>query len=159
MRTTAIGLVAVASSCLFVAPPARAQPAGSYAATCRDSRASGGVLSARCLDARGRLHSSSLGYTTCRGDISNQNGVLSCPGGTPAAGRSDDYYPQGGDVRRSPRDRGYGPNSGYPDRGGDYGPNPSSRDRGGYGPTSNYPDRGGDYGPNPGSRDRGGDDR
>ncbi|HEY4029021.1 MAG TPA: hypothetical protein VGM25_01640 [Caulobacteraceae bacterium] len=123
MRTTAIGLAAVAASCLAFALPAYAQrggggsPAGSYAATCRDSTVSRGVLSARCLDTRGRLHSTSLGYASCRGDIANINGALSCNGGAPAAGRSGDYYPQGADQsRRESRDRG--PTGAYPDRGG-----------------------------------------
>lgn len=146
MRTFAAGLVAVAAlgaSYLTLPSAARAQPPGSYAQTCRNARVSGGVLSAQCLDERGRSRSSSLGYSSCRGDIANVNGTLSCPGGAPAAGRSDNYYPQGaGDPRRAPRDQGYGRDSGYPDRGG-YG-----SDRGGYGSN-----RGG-YG-----SDRGGYDR
>jgi hypothetical protein len=122
MRALAAGLVAVAAlgaSSMTFPSAASAQPRGSYAETCRDARVSGNVLSAQCLDARGRSHSSSLGYTTCRGDIANLNGTLSCTGGAPAAGRSDNYYPQGaGDGRRAPRDQGYGQGSGYPDRGG-----------------------------------------
>ena len=122
MRTFAAGLVAMAAigaGCLTIPTAARAQPRGSYAETCRNAAASGGVLSARCLDARGRSHDTSLGYTTCRGDIANVNGVLSCQGGTPAAnGRGQgDYYPQGsGAVRREP-----GNQYGYPDRGYDQG--------------------------------------
>lgn len=134
MRTLAASLVAVTAlgaSAMTIPSPARAQPRGSYAETCRDIRATGGVLSARCLDTRGRSHSSSLGYTSCRGDIANLNGSLSCTGGAPAAGRSNNYYPQGAEgARREPRDQGYIPNSGYPDRGG-------------YGRQSGYPDRGG----------------
>jgi hypothetical protein len=155
MRTTAIGLVAVAAGCLAVAPPAQAQgrspPAGSYAATCRDSHVSGGVLTAQCLDARGREHTTTLGYTTCRGDIANQNGALTCPGGAPAANPDEErggaYYPQGSDIRRGPRDQGY-PDRGYPDRA--Y-PDRGSPDRG-Y-PDRGYPDRG--Y-PDRGYPDRGG---
>jgi hypothetical protein len=133
MRILAAGLVAMAAlgaSSLAIPSIARAQPRGSYAETCRDASASGGVLSAQCLDARGRPRQSSLGYSSCRGDISNQNGVLSCPGGTaaPSARGRNDYYPQGaGDVRRQPRDQGYDQGPAYPDRGND-----RDRDRGSY---------------------------
>jgi len=114
MRTLAAGLLAMAvigGSCLTVPTAARAQPRGSYAETCRNASAAGGVLTARCLDARGRSHDTSLGYANCRGDIANVNGVLSCPGGTaaPNSRGRDDYYPQGsGDPRREPRGQGYG---------------------------------------------------
>jgi hypothetical protein len=126
MRIFAAGLVAMAAigaGCLTLPTAARAQPRGSYAESCRNASASGGVLTARCLDARGRTHDTSLGYGNCRGDIANVNGVLSCPGGTaaPNSRGANNYYPQGsGDPRREPRGQGYG----YPDSGG------QGRDRG-----------------------------
>jgi hypothetical protein len=112
MRTIIIGLAAVAAfgvGSVSFPTSARAQPAGSYAATCRDVRVSGRTMTAQCLDARGRLRSTSLGYNTCQGDIANVNGVLNCAGG-----RGGAYYPQGGAVGRTPQ--GY-PNNGYPNNG------------------------------------------
>jgi hypothetical protein len=112
MRTLAAGLVAVAVasvSCLTIPSTARAQPPGSYAQTCRDSRVSDGVLSARCLDTRGGERNTSLNVASCRGDIANINGTLTCEGG-----RGGAYYPQGaGNVPRQPRNQGYGQGPGY----------------------------------------------
>ena len=122
MRTLAAGLLAAAAfgaASLTIPAAAQAQPRGSYAETCRDASATGGVLTAQCLDARGRAHQSSLGYTSCRGDIANLNGVLSCPGGAaaPTARGRNDYYPQSsGGVRRAPRGQGYDQEYGYPNR-------------------------------------------
>jgi hypothetical protein len=93
MRATAIALIAVtAFSGGYVAFPSSAQaqrpPSGSYRQTCRNIRVSRGVLSAQCLDARKRWRSTSIGYASCRGDIANHNGVLSCEGvgGRPSQG-------------------------------------------------------------------------
>jgi hypothetical protein len=57
-----------------------AQPSsGSYQKTCQHPTIVNGVLTAECTDINHKLHVSSLpGYLQCQGDISNQNGVLSC---------------------------------------------------------------------------------
>ena len=52
---------------------------GSYALTCRQVvEGDDGALSAQCLDAQHQFRAASLQTTTCKGDISNSNGVLSC---------------------------------------------------------------------------------
>lgn len=128
MRTLAAGLVAVTAlglSGLATPSPARAQPYGSYAQTCRDSRVSGSQLSARCLDSRGRERSTSLDVGSCRGDIANVNGTLTCEGGRGGGA----YYPQGGAVGRYP----YAPSQNYPNTPSPYYPNT---------PSQNYPNNG-----------------
>jgi hypothetical protein len=85
MRPIAIALIAVtAFSGGYVAFPSSAlaqrTPQGSFRQTCRNIRASRGVLTAQCLDHGRRWRSTSLGYAGCRGDIANHNGVLSCEG-------------------------------------------------------------------------------
>jgi len=60
---------------------ARAQtlPAGSYQDTCRNIRVPApGSLAADCRDARGTWKPSALAFSSCRGDIANNNGVLAC---------------------------------------------------------------------------------
>jgi len=65
------------------------QPSGSFQASCRDVRDSGGrdpQLTASCKDMSGRWQSTSLRYRGCVGDIGNNNGQLSCSGGMPGDG-------------------------------------------------------------------------
>jgi CVNH domain len=79
---------------LAVVPPASAQmPRGSYVQTCRDVRFDGATLSAVCLTAGGQSVATRLAVGACRGDISNLNGQLSCPGGggQPYGGRPPQY--------------------------------------------------------------------
>jgi hypothetical protein len=58
---------------------ANAQPSsGSYQNTCQHPTIVNGMLTAECTDINHQLHVSSLPYLQCQGDISNQNGVLSC---------------------------------------------------------------------------------
>jgi hypothetical protein len=55
-----------------------ATPSGSYTQTCRDARIDGDMLRAECKDREGRWHQTKIQYESCRGDISNQNGELTC---------------------------------------------------------------------------------
>jgi len=71
---------------LSLSTPAFAQ-AGSYQRSCRTYSSAGGVLTAECADPQGRYHSSTLNTGQCRGDISNSNGMLACPGGQASGGQ------------------------------------------------------------------------
>ena len=76
-------LVTVAAASVFsgfAAPASAQQSTGSYQQTCRNVQVSGGTISAECADTSGRYRSTSMAYTPCRGDISNNNGALSCNG-------------------------------------------------------------------------------
>jgi hypothetical protein len=54
-------------------------PRGSYQQTCQNERVESGDLIADCADRNGRLrHSELANHRFCRGDIANDNGVLSC---------------------------------------------------------------------------------
>jgi len=53
-------------------------PGGSWQRTCTDARMNGDRLSASCRTRDGRLRTSSLVVGLCRGEISNQDGRLSC---------------------------------------------------------------------------------
>ncbi|MFM9863299.1 MAG: CVNH domain-containing protein [Micropepsaceae bacterium] len=54
-------------------------PRGSYQQTCQNERVESGDLVADCADRNGRLrHSELANHRFCRGDIRNDNGVLSC---------------------------------------------------------------------------------
>jgi hypothetical protein len=90
MRNLILASAALATAAtgigLTFSTPAFAQ-AGSYQRSCRTYNSAGGVLTAECADAQGRYHSSSLNTGQCRGDISNQNGMLSCPGGQASGGQ------------------------------------------------------------------------
>jgi hypothetical protein len=56
------------------------QAAGSFQGSCRNTQTAGGVLTAECADSAGRFHVSSIPYGQCRGDIGNNNGILTCNG-------------------------------------------------------------------------------
>ncbi len=53
-------------------------PGGSWQRTCTDARMHGDRLSASCRTRDGRLRHSALVVDRCRGEISNQDGRLSC---------------------------------------------------------------------------------
>ena len=54
-------------------------PNGSYTQTCREIKASGDDLHARCQSSDGNWHNTKLDdYQKCQGDISNDNGNLRC---------------------------------------------------------------------------------
>ncbi|RYF88793.1 MAG: hypothetical protein EON95_19815 [Caulobacteraceae bacterium] len=55
-------------------------PDGSYQRSCRDITVQYGTLSARCLDNRQSLQSSSISVRSCSGRIANYNGYLRCEG-------------------------------------------------------------------------------
>ncbi len=83
---SAAAATAVTGIGLTFSSPAFAQ-AGSYQRSCRTSNSANGALTAECADAQGRYHSSTLNVGQCRGDISNQNGMLSCPGAQASGGQ------------------------------------------------------------------------
>ena len=81
MRFVPIALALAGSFALWGAPAAQAQwiPPGSYLETCAYPRVEGDTLLARCRRADGSWARAGLtGIGTCTGDISNQNGYLTC---------------------------------------------------------------------------------
>jgi len=97
---------------LAAAQPASAQmPRGSYAQTCQDVRFDGVMLSAICLTARGQYVQARLAVSSCRGDISNINGQLTCPGGG-GPGYGGGPPPQYGGGPPPPPPYGYRPGYG-----------------------------------------------
>jgi hypothetical protein len=71
---------------LGIGAPAFAQ-SGSYAGSCRNTQSSNGVLTAECADSQGRFHMSSIPFGQCRGDIGNNNGMLTCNGANATGGQ------------------------------------------------------------------------
>ena len=61
-------------------------PRGTYQGNCRDARVSGDILTASCVDNRGRWNISSLRFRECRSDIRNDNGRLACEWGNNGGG-------------------------------------------------------------------------
>lgn len=55
-------------------------PDGSYQRSCRDITVQYGTLTARCLDNRQNLQSTSISVRSCSGRIANYNGYLRCEG-------------------------------------------------------------------------------
>jgi hypothetical protein len=93
---------------LGLSTPAFAQ-AGSYQRSCRNYSSAGGVLTAECSDAQGRYHQSTLNAGQCRGDISNSNGMLACPGAQASGGQLvQGGQPQGGPQGNRGQPQGYG---------------------------------------------------
>ena len=66
---------------------------GSFEQSCRNIQTSGGVLTAECADASGRIRRSSLNLDRCRGDIANADGRLICNDGF--SGNGDRRYDNG----------------------------------------------------------------
>lgn len=56
-------------------------PNGSYKNSCKNIRVDGKKLKAKCEKRNGNWNSTSINYKQCKGDISNNNGELSCNGG------------------------------------------------------------------------------
>ena len=56
-------------------------PKGSYKQTCKDAYVDGNWLYAKCQKNNGSWYSTSLKYSNCNKDISNNNGELTCGGG------------------------------------------------------------------------------
>ena len=61
--------------------------AGSYGGSCRNTQSSNGVLTAECADTQGRYHISSIPFQQCKGDIGNNNGMLTCSGAVATGGQ------------------------------------------------------------------------
>ena len=120
---SAAAATAVTGIGLTFSSPAMAQ-SGSYQRSCRAYNSANGMLTAECSDAQGRYHSSTLNTGQCRGDISNQNGMLACPGGQASGGQLVQSQQQGGNRGQQP---GYG-NQPY---------NQGRNDQGPYGPGGN----------------------
>lgn len=84
--------------------PGFSVPQGSYVRSCTDVSIDRGRLYAQCTDMRSNRQYSSIDASACRGDISNNNGLLSCNGATGRferdngrpAGGSDNGRPGGG---------------------------------------------------------------
>lgn len=77
-------------------------PQGSYQQTCQDIRMNGDLLEARCRETDGDMRNTSINYRSCRGDILNVNGNLTCDnrsgnwqGGYGPGGRWGGGLPQG----------------------------------------------------------------
>jgi len=59
-----------------------AQPTGSFTASCRNVQVQGANVTAECHNIHDKYPVSTINFTACRGDLSNQNGVLTCQGAT-----------------------------------------------------------------------------
>jgi hypothetical protein len=59
---------------------------GSFQQSCRNTRSANGLLTAECADRGGAYHQSTLPFGQCRGDISNNNGMLTCNGAVASGG-------------------------------------------------------------------------
>lgn len=136
---SAAAATAVTGIGLTFGSPAFAQ-AGSYQRSCRTYNSANGALTAECADGEGRYHSSTLNVGQCRGDISNQNGVLSCPGGQASGGQVvQGGQQQGNRGQQGGQPQGYG-GQGYNQGRNDQGYNQGRNDRG----EQRRDDRGGD---------------
>jgi len=82
------------------------QATGSYQGSCRNTQTAGGVLSAECADGQGQFHTSSIPYTQCRGDIGNNNGMLTCNGATGSGGALVGNAPGGRNQPQPPYAQG-----------------------------------------------------
>lgn len=99
VRLIIAALLAVATAVAADAPPASAQPAGSYLQSCINAHIGrSGRLVADCLDRRGRYQRSSIDHRACRGDIWNNSGALACRVGGRSSGPWD-----GGPGERGPQ--------------------------------------------------------
>lgn len=89
MQFTLLRAALAGLALLLMLPATAAQaapvPPGSYMATCVNARMDGPMLIARCRTTYGAWNVSAVNVFQCRpgGDISNQNGNLSCPPGRP----------------------------------------------------------------------------
>jgi hypothetical protein len=102
----AVGLCLAGTSILLFSTAALAAPApdGSYQQSCRNYTASRGTLTGECQSRSGAWRSSSLDdYRNCSGDISNNDGTLTCARGSSNTGANSDDQPRTGD--RWGRDR------------------------------------------------------
>lgn len=61
--------------------PKKQPPKGTYQNSCKNIRVDGNQLKAKCEKRNGSWNSTKINYKKCKGDISNNNGELSCNGG------------------------------------------------------------------------------
>ncbi|MBI1213998.1 MAG: hypothetical protein GC190_21255 [Alphaproteobacteria bacterium] len=102
----AVGLCLTGTSLLFLSPVALAAPApnGSYQQTCRDITARHERLSAECRTRSGNWINTTLDdYRDCSGDISNQNGNLTCGGRDDNDRNADDNGGDNDHMARPPQ--------------------------------------------------------
>jgi CVNH domain len=69
-------------TCRHKPKPAKPLPKGSYKQTCKDTSMEGKWLHAKCQKINGSWNNTSIKYADCNKDIWNNNGVLTCGGGT-----------------------------------------------------------------------------
>ena len=76
--TVILGLFAAVT---FTGLSAYAQevPQGSYQQSCSNYQIVNGRLFANCADRNGNMQTTSLNFSLCSGDISNDDGRLECP--------------------------------------------------------------------------------
>ncbi len=60
--------------------PGKKPPSGSYQQSCKDIRVESSKLKASCERTNGTWNNTKLDYKKCKGDISNNNGQLTCKG-------------------------------------------------------------------------------
>jgi hypothetical protein len=107
IKTNTAALVTALTALTLLTPlPASAQrngggggqPGGSYTGTCSNARSDGGRLYAECRTGGRDSRFSSIEYGRCLGDISNDQGMLSCNGaqGRPESGNGNSGGENGG---------------------------------------------------------------
>jgi len=69
-------------TCKHAIKPVKPLPKGSYKQSCKDASVDGKWLYAKCRRMNGNWNNSSLKYADCNKDIWNNNGVLTCGGGS-----------------------------------------------------------------------------
>jgi hypothetical protein len=84
MATASLSLLA--GGFVLPATAVAQQASGSFQGSCRNVQTGGGVLTAECADSGGQFHVSSIPFGQCRGDIGNNNGMLSCNGASATGG-------------------------------------------------------------------------
>jgi hypothetical protein len=114
----AVGLTAFG----FSVGGASAQVRGSYLQSCPNVTMEGPLIVAGCLDRNGQVRASRIDPRSCRGDIANNNGRLTCGGGgggaaPPPPQRRGDFDGRRDDRRDDRRfDRRGDDRRGYDDR-------------------------------------------
>jgi len=152
--TNCIGVAALLS--VMTVPALAQQASGSFQNSCRNIQNSGQMLTADCADRAGTYHSSSIAFGQCKGDIGNNNGVLTCNGATATINPQNAYRSNGynGNRAEANRDRGNNnPNDrGFAPGGGNYGggttfyrPSFLPRDEDDYWGVESYDDFNNDY--------------
>jgi hypothetical protein len=103
--TLLVSVFALVAQLGSVSPAQAQQPRGSFEQSCRNIGVSGSLLSADCNDVRGQSHSTTIAYRQCRGDIGNNNGILTCNGAIGTEGQPG-YGQRGPQGRVGPQTSG-----------------------------------------------------